>query len=193
MSSSKTVMLTPLQKACLEALKKGFQKKTTIAIEIKTDFKSLSRDLEFLREEGLVQQDQKRNWSPTLKGRSCSIKCVIRKTRKGTDKPGHGGLRLLGILAFPMRGSEIAKRLNVSRQAIHSLVIKLHARGFITLADPDNPLSYIKRAEDPTLLLTWHQARVLSVVPEEYGAEISSISLRIKSRMDRKNLKAGSK
>ncbi len=76
-----------------------------------------------------------------------------------------------------MRGSEIVERLGVTHQRVRQLVIKLHAQGRVTFADPENPFWIIRRADDRTPLLSRDEEHVLSAIPREYVTNVAKIRL----------------
>src|SRR3954447_19424141 len=92
--------------------------------------------------------------------------------------------RLLGLLVHPMRGDELARQLNLSRQRIHQLVVKLLALGRIRVGDPDRVTFIIARQDDSSLLLSSSEERVLSslsqtdVTPASYVATDLRMPLR---------------
>jgi DNA-binding IclR family transcriptional regulator len=76
-----------------------------------------------------------------------------------------------------MRGTEIVEKLGITHQAVRQLLIKLHAHGHISFADPENPFWMVMRADDKTPVLSRYEERVLSVVPREYATD--AIKIRI--------------
>jgi predicted transcriptional regulator len=68
-----------------------------------------------------------------------------------------------------MRCDELAARLGITKQRVYQLAVKLYADGFIRLSDEKKPLHVIARRNDPTLLLSWEQEHVLSVMPREFA------------------------
>lgn len=171
------VVLKKSEAACLEALRDDIERKTQIAIATKLDLLKTSTALERLKSLGLAIQDEQKRWHPTKHGRSSSFKTFPDRMRRGSDKPGRGGERLLSALGRPMRGEELAVRLGVTAQRIRQLVVKLHAREYVRFGDENKPFHIIARCDDPTVLLSWHEERVLSVIPREFATNPTKIRL----------------
>ena len=55
------------------------------------------------------------------------------------------------------------------------MLLKLHALGRIVFVDPDHPSWLIKRSDDERAVLGRDEARVLSAVPAEWGANVSNL------------------
>lgn len=172
-----TILLSNSGAACFEALRNGIERKTQIAIASRLDLRKTSAALEKLEILGLANRDARNRWRPTKHGASCRYKAVPDRRRRGSDKPGRGGQRLLNALTRPMRGHELAARLGVSTQRIHQLVIKLHARGYVRLADASNLLLLVARSNDPTVLLSRAEERALSVFPDGFATSAAKLRL----------------
>jgi hypothetical protein len=74
-----------------------------------------------------------------------------------------------------MRCDELAARLGITKQRVYQLAVRLYADGFIRLGDESKPLHVIARRNDPTLLLSYEQEHVLSVMPREFATTLSKI------------------
>src|SRR5262249_24786461 len=146
--------LTPAEAACLQALRLGIRTKAGIAIQMKLDHRKTDSAVETLERRGLAQQNKDRKWRATRKGATCRFVITSEPPRRGkrgrpaSVTPGPGGQRLLAMLDRPMRGAEIVKKLGLTRQRVHQLIIDLHARGHIRLGDPVQPLWLVIRADD---------------------------------------------
>jgi DNA-binding IclR family transcriptional regulator len=79
---------------------------------------------------------------------------------------GPAGERLLDLLAHPMRGHEIARQLNVSRERVRQLIVTLVALGRVRVGDPDRVTLIVARHDDPSVLLSCARERVLSSLPQ---------------------------
>ena len=101
------------------------------------------------------------------------------RRRRKRGAPRGSGWRLLALLDRPRRGKEIAEKLGLSPQRVHQLVVKLHARGYLSVADPEHPLWLVMRAGDKTRLLSREEERVLSAVPREYVTDATKIRLAV--------------
>jgi DNA-binding IclR family transcriptional regulator len=169
------VVLTKSELACFKALDNDTTRKTRIALATKLDLLKTSAALEKLERLGFIRCDERRRWRPTKRGRTCTIKAVPDRARRGHHTLGRGGERLLQALDRPMRCDELAARLGVTKQRIYQLAIKLYAGGYIRLGDENRPLHIIARRDDPTMLLSWEQEHVLSVVPQEFATSVTKI------------------
>ena len=89
---------------------------------------------------------------------------------------GPAGERLLDLLAHPMRGHEIARQLNVSRERVRQLIVRLMALGRVRVGDPDRVTLIVARHEDPSVLLTYSGERVLSSLPQTEETTASSVA-----------------
>lgn len=79
---------------------------------------------------------------------------------------GPAGQRLLDLLDRPMSGEELATRLNVTQQRVRQLVLKLLAMRKVRVGDPKRKLLIVARREDPSVLLSYPEERVLSSLPQ---------------------------
>jgi len=179
-------VLTKSQAACLVALRDRNALKAEIAILTKRDLRRTAAALRVLMRLGLAQQDGANVWHATASGRACRFDIVPDRPRRGSDVPGPGGRRLLEVLDRPMRAREIAEKLEITRQRVHQLVIKLHAQGRVTFADPENPFWMVMRAGDKTPVLSRDEERVLSALPPDYATNATKI--RVAARMPDENV-----
>jgi DNA-binding IclR family transcriptional regulator len=177
MPRARNLCLTEPQAACLIALRHGMDSQSSIAIDAKLGLAKTTAALRALAELGLAERDQAKGWHATSHGQTCRFDTVPERSRRNGRLPGPGGRRLLELLDRPMRGTEIVERLGVTHQAVRQLLIKLHAHGHISFADPQNPFWMVMRADDKTSVLSRHEERALSVVPREYATD--AIKIRI--------------
>jgi DNA-binding IclR family transcriptional regulator len=173
--SDDVVVLTKSELACFKALDSDATRKTRIAIATKLDLPKTSAALEKLERLGFVRRDESRRWHPTKRGRTCAVRAVPDRKRRRRGTPGSGGVRLLQALERPMRCDELAARLGVTKQRVYQLAVKLYADGYIRLSDEKKPLHVIARRNDPTLLLSWEQEHVLSIMPREFATTLTKI------------------
>ena len=169
--------LTRSQAACLITLRNGKVSKSEIAIQAKLDLVKTATALGMLLRLRLAKQGQTKSWHATARGRTCRIKTIPERQRRNSGIPGPGGRRLLKLLDRPMRGSELVEKLGVTHQKVRQLVIKLHAQGYVTFGDPENPFWIIRRSDDMTPLLSRDEEHVLSTIPREYVTNIIKIKL----------------
>ena len=175
------LVLTKSHAACLTALRNGKVAKPEIAILAKLDLAKTAAALGTLEQLGLVKQNRQKHWHATRRGKVCRFKVIPDRLRRNSGVPGSGGRRLLNLLDRPMRGNQIAEKLGVSHQRVRQLVIKLHAQGYVTFGDEENPFWIIRRTDDRTTLLSRAEEHVLSTIPREYMTNI--IKIRLAARM----------
>lgn len=181
--ASEKIQLTASQAACLDAVRQGLDSKTKIAVETKQDLKTVAVALEGLDRARLIRRADGFRWRSTKRGRSCAVRAVPGPERRfggnafGRLVPGSTAERLLDALSRPMRGAELFERLGVTRQRVHQLVVKLHAQGRLKLADQGKPLHVVARSDDPTILLTREEERLLSVLPDKEPTSVSKITV----------------
>ena len=192
--SSESVELTGSQAVCLQAIRDGLDSKTRIAIRAKLDLGSATVALEALKRLQLVDQFGRYRWRTTRRGKSCPVEVIPDpKQRRGGKAsrnlvPGPGAERLLGLLDQPMRGRQLAERLGITRQAVYQAVVKLLAQGKLRVGDEEKILRIVARHDDPTLLLSRDEERVLSAAPDNFPTSASKI--RVVSRLSVRRAKA---
>jgi DNA-binding IclR family transcriptional regulator len=174
-NSEDVVVLTKSELACFKALDHDATRKTRIAIATKLDLPKTSAALEKLERLGFIRRDETRCWHPTKRGRTCAVRAVPDRKHRRRGTPGSGGERLLQALERPMRCDELAARLGVTKQRVYQLAVKLYADGYIRLSDEKKPLHVIARRNDPTVLLSWEQEHVLSVMSREFATTLTKI------------------
>jgi Mn-dependent DtxR family transcriptional regulator len=82
------------------------------------------------------------------------------------------GQRILDLLLQPMSGHDIAEHLNVTPQRVRQMIRKLLAIGKVRVGDPERILTIIARDEDPAVLLSYREERVLSCL--RFGEETTA-------------------
>jgi Mn-dependent DtxR family transcriptional regulator len=174
---ARNIALTRSQVACLIALRHGKNSKSKVAIEAELDLIETATALAALGQLGLARQNKaSRTWRATARGKGCRYKTLPDRPRRNRAAPGASGLRLLALLDRPMRGRQIAEKLGVTHQRVLQIVIRLHARGYVSIGDQENILWMVMRG-DKTRLLSRYQERVLSVIPREYVTDARQIRL----------------
>jgi DNA-binding IclR family transcriptional regulator len=175
---ARNIALARSQAACLIALRHGKNSKSKVAIEAELDLIETATALAALGQLGLARQSKaSRTWRATARGKGCRYKTLPDRPRRNRAAPGASGLRLLALLDRPMRGREIAERLGITHQRVLQLVIRLHARGYVSIGDQENILWMVMREGDKTHLLSRDQERVLSAIPREYVTDAKKIRL----------------
>jgi DNA-binding MarR family transcriptional regulator len=75
-----------------------------------------------------------------------------------------------------MRGVELVERLGVTPQRVHQLIVRLHAQGRVRLGDRGDILHIVARSDDPSLLLTHDEERILSALPDEAATTVPKLA-----------------
>jgi hypothetical protein len=99
-----------------------------------------------------------------VRGRECSIRRALVDGQHGF-REGRCCESRCAESDRPMRGGDIAEKLEITLQRVHQLVIRLHAQGYVSIGDQANILWMVMRAGDKTRLLSRDQERVLSAIP----------------------------
>jgi DNA-binding IclR family transcriptional regulator len=173
---ARNLLLTQSQAACLIALRHHKESQPKIAIEAKLALAKTATALRTLARLGLAKHDEAKRWHVTVRGKTCRFETVPDR-RRNSGLPGPGGRRLLELLDRPMRGSEVVEKLGITHQGVRQLLIKLHAQGHVSFADPENPFWIVTRAGDKTSLLSRDEERVLSAIPREYATNATKLRL----------------
>ncbi len=191
-------VLTKSQAACLMVLRNPGFSQRRIAGAAKLDLKKTEAALRKLAELGLVRRSESNLWSATSTGETCEFETVadprVTKGRPsaldarlevdladpsqrnpGPVQPGPAGQRLLDLLDRPKGASALARESGLTRERIGQLLLRLHALGHIVFVDPDHPSWLIKRAGDESAVLDRDETRVLSAVPADRAADVSSL------------------
>ena len=191
-------VLTKSQAACLMILRDPGFSQRRIASAAKLDLKKTEAALRKLAELGLARRSDSKLWSATASGETCDFEAVadprVRRGRPpGPDaqlqldladrsqrdpsyaQPGPSGRRLLDLLDRPKSASALAHESGFSRERVGQLLLHLQAHGRIIFVDPDHPSWLIKQAGDESAVLARDETRVLSAVPAERAADVSSL------------------
>lgn len=176
------VELTESQAACLFAVKGGRDAKTKIAIETKQDLKTVTKALEKLSRDRLIRRAGTRRWGATEHGQNCDVRIVPNAERRlggkafGRLVPGSTADRLLNALDRPRRGTDLVERFGVTPQRIHQLIVKLYAQGKVRFGDQRKILHIVARSDDPSLLLTQDEERILSALPDDAATTVPRLA-----------------
>jgi len=173
MKNPKTATLSGAQVDCLHAIRRGKAAKTDIAVEAGLSLNHAQAALDALCEGALIRRDPHRHgWVLTKLGQTCAVESDRIHFEKEDERPssrmrvGPAGQRLIDLLDRPMRGHEIAGYLDVSPQRVRQLVVRLMALGRVRVGDPDRVTLIVARREDPSVLLSYPEERVLSTLPQ---------------------------
>ena len=104
------------------------------------------------------------------------MKNPIKITTLPRMRVGPAGRRLLNLLHRPMRGHEIAGHLDVSPQRVRQLVVELMAIGRVRVGDPNRVTLIVARSDDPSVLLSYPEERILSSLPQTEETTASSVA-----------------
>jgi hypothetical protein len=196
-------VLTKSQAACLTILRNPGFSQRRIAGAAKLDLKKTETALRKLAELGLARRSDSKLWSATATGETCDFETVadprVKRGRPpgpdaqlqldladqserdlGYAQSGPSGRRLLDLLDRPKGASALARESGFSRERVGQLLLQLQARGRIIFVDPDHPSWLIKRADDESAVLARDETRVLSAVPADRAADVSSL-MRVKT------------
>jgi DNA-binding IclR family transcriptional regulator len=174
-TKAETVALTESEAACLQALRNNPGPKTRLAVAAKLDLKNTSRALERLARLGLIERDERKRWHVSQHGQDICFETIPDRKRRNSKDPGASARRLLKALDSPMHVADLAERLDLTRQRVHQLAVKLHAFGLVRFSDQGRRFSLIARKDDPTELLSKDEERILSAVSVEYPTSTSRI------------------
>ncbi len=84
--------------------------------------------------------------------------------------------RLLALLDRPRHGSELGPLLGVTRERVRQLITSLLEHDVIRSGDPVHAVSVIARKDDPSLLLSMEQERLLNRFPDSEATTLSRIA-----------------
>ena len=180
--NAETVQLTVSEAACFDAVIDGLDGITKIAIETKQDLKTVAKALKNLSHDRLIKRTASRYWHPTKHSRHCVVRVMPdRERRRGGNAfgrliAGSTAERLLNTLDRPMRGADLVERLGVTPQRVHQLIVRLHAQDRVRLGDREKILHIVARSDDPSLLLTHDEERILSALPDDTTTTIPSLA-----------------
>jgi DNA-binding MarR family transcriptional regulator/predicted transcriptional regulator len=194
MGTSKTILLTRADAACLDAIRAGAGRQNLIALQTKLTLKDAAASIAKLAAAGLVIRQQRYCWEATRRGKGALVTIVANPERSrggkrfGEIRPGTSSDRLIALLDDPRRGTELAKELGISSQRVHQLVIRLVALGFLRVGDERHPLRIVCRADDHSVLLRIAEERVLSSLSQGGATTVGKIA--IMTRMTRPDVNA---
>lgn len=173
--------VTRSQARCLAALRAGKSSAVEIAAEAKVGRFAVVHALRALEAAGLAERSAPDLWRPTAaaEARRLALTTRARPGQREQD-PSPNGRRLLEMLAAPVEGRTIAKRLGVSRQGALNIIHRLHAQGHLKFGDPNDPSWIVMRATDDTPVLTRDETRVLSAMPAAYATDSAQLRRRTK-------------
>jgi DNA-binding IclR family transcriptional regulator len=162
--------LSCAQAACIQAIRSGKVTRTPIAVAAGLSLRGAANMLDALCERGLIRRvSGGRAWALTERGLNHPMQ---QESLAATDGGSHTavrigamGRRLLELLDRPRCGPDIARELSITPSRVRALVVALMAIGKVRVGDPDRVSLVVARPDDPSVLLTYREARVLSSFP----------------------------
>jgi hypothetical protein len=128
MGTSKTILLTRADAACLDAIRAGAGRQNLIALQTKLTLNDAAASIAKLAAAGLVIRQQRYCGEATRRGKGALVTIVADPERSrggkrfGKIRPGTSSDRLIALLDHPRRGTELAKKLGISSQRVHQLM-----------------------------------------------------------------------
>ena len=181
--------------SALRAIRRGVDRKSALAVTIGRDLRSTAIVLDTLKRATLIRQNASFTWQATAVGLGCDIRAraehttVRRRLNKGRSSKRGAAVRMLKLLQRrPWSGRDLVKRLGVTPQRIHQLIIDLHAQGLIRLGDPALPSHIVAQKESTWLLLDRSASRLLSTFPVEVDA--TGPALRLAAGLTTENFRS---
>ena len=174
------VSLPSAEAACLRVLRAGFGRPTAIALRCGHGAVRIGRALATLSDLHLAKKGVDGVWGLTARGRTVTVTVLPADKTRGR-KPsrvvvaGSTAARLLALLETPRHRADLPGLLGVTRERIRQLVVIQSAAGRIRGAGSDDPIFALALANDPVLLLTYAQERVLSAFGEDKATTLSRL------------------
>jgi DNA-binding MarR family transcriptional regulator len=181
---SALVSLPSAEVACLQVLRAGFGRPTVIALRCGHGVERIGRALATLSDLRLAKKGEDGVWGLTARGRIVpfSVFSVLpevgtrgRKPSR-TVVPGSTAARLLALLETPGHRADLPRLLGVTRERVRQLVVSQSAAGRIRGAGSEDPIFALALTDDPVVLLTYAQERVLSAFGEEKPTTLSRLA-----------------
>jgi DNA-binding MarR family transcriptional regulator len=175
------VSLPSAEDACLQMLRTGFGRPTVIALRCGHSVQQIGRALATLSDLRLATKRADGVWGLTALGRTVPISVLPEvgtrgRKRSRTVVPGSTAARLLALLEMPRHRADLPRLLGVTRERVRQLVVSHSAAGRIRGAGSEDPIFALALADDPVVLLTYAQERVLSAFGEEMPTTLSRLA-----------------
>jgi DNA-binding MarR family transcriptional regulator len=176
-----SVALPSAEAACLQLLRTGIGRPTTIALRCSHGVERIGRALATLSDLRLTEKGKDGVWGLTARGRTMSFSVLAEGKTRGrkpsrTAVPGSTVARLLALLETPRHRADLPALLGVTRERVRQLVVSQSAAGRIRGAGSKDPIFALALTGDPVVLLTYAQERVLSAFAEETPTTLSRLA-----------------
>ena len=172
-------------------LRAGIGRPTTMVLRSSIGREQVRQALESLSGLQLAEKIEDGVWGLTDSGRIVPFSVRLPEKKKRGRKPfgsvappGSAAARLLALLDTPRHRAELPKLLGVTRERIRQLLVALSAAGLIRGAGTDDPEFALARSDDPVVLLTQAQERVLSAFDEEQAMTLRRVATEAQRRPD---------
>ncbi len=193
-------VLTKSQAACLMILRNPGFSQRRIAGAAKLDLKKTETALRKLAELGLATRSNSKLWTATATGEICVFETVadprvkeagrlrptpssnsIWRTSRNTTPGPRSPDPAADVCSICWIGRRAPPTSHASQgcppERVGQLFLHLQAHGRIVFVDPDHPSWPIKRGDDESAALARDETRVLSAVPAERAADVSSLTM----------------
>jgi DNA-binding MarR family transcriptional regulator len=175
------VSLPSAEAACLQVLRAGFGRPTVIALRCGRGVERIGRALATLSDLRLAKKGKDGVWGLTARGRTAPFSVLPEVGTRGrkpsrTVVPGSPAARLLALLETPRHRADLPGLLGVTRERVRQLVVSQSAAGRIRGPGSGDPIFALALTDDPVVLLTYAQERVLSAFGEEKPTTLSRLA-----------------
>jgi DNA-binding MarR family transcriptional regulator len=176
-----SVALPPAEAACLQLLRTGVRRPTTIALCCGHGVERIGGALATLSDLRLAEKVDDGLWGLTLRGETMPYSVLAEGRTRGRKPsrgvvPGSTAARLLALLETPRHRADLPALLGVTRERVRQLVVSQSAAGRIRGAGSEDPIFALALTGDPVVLLTYAQERVLSAFAEEKPTTLSRLA-----------------
>jgi DNA-binding MarR family transcriptional regulator len=175
------ISLPSAEAACLQILRAGFGRPTVIALRCGRSVERIGRALAALSDLRLAKKGKDGVWGLTARGQTVPFSVLLEVGTRGrkpsrTVVPGSSAARLLALLETPRHRADLPGLLGVTRERVRQLVVSQSAAGRIRGPGSGDPIFALALTDDPAVLLTYAQERVLSAFGEEKPTTLSRLA-----------------
>ncbi len=152
-----------------------------IALRCGRGVERIGRALATLSDLRLAKKGKDEVWGLTARGRTAPFSVLPEVGTRGrkpsrTVVPGSPAARLLALLETPRHRADLPGLLGVTRERVRQLVVSQSAAGRIRGPGSGDPIFALALTDDPVVLLTYAQERVLSAFGEEKPTTLSQLA-----------------